>query len=138
MPDRDEAAIAGLADALTTAWNSGDGTAFGRCFTDDADFVNIYAMHFVGRDAIAKQHQMIFDSVYKGSRNAFTVAKTRTLGDGTVLAHIVAKLRVTGGPAAGEIDTLATAVFICDSAGWRITSFHNTREQPPPGPPAPA
>jgi uncharacterized protein (TIGR02246 family) len=124
-----------IAGSLTEAWNAGDGVAFARCFTTDADFVNIFALHVVGRDAIAKQHQFIFDSIYRGSRNVFTILGTRALADAAVLAHIAADLHVLDGPLAGEIETLASAVFVRDGASWLIASFHNTRVQQPPGPP---
>jgi uncharacterized protein (TIGR02246 family) len=127
------AAIEEIAAALTAAWNDADGAAFAREFTDDADFVNIYAMHGTGRDAIAQGHQAIFDGVYRGSRNRFTVAKIRNLGDDVVLAHIKAELSIPQGPMAGDLHALATAVLVRDSAGWKITAFHNTREQAPPG-----
>jgi uncharacterized protein (TIGR02246 family) len=123
-----------VAKSLTEAWNAGDGVAFARCFTADADFVNIFALHVVGREAVAKQHQLIFDSIYRGSRNAFSIRKARALADAVVLAHVAADLRVADGPLAGEIKTLASAVFVRDDVGWLIASFHNTREQQPPGP----
>ncbi|HEY0383421.1 MAG TPA: SgcJ/EcaC family oxidoreductase, partial [Candidatus Elarobacter sp.] len=75
------AAAEGIAAALTTAWNAADATAFSAQFTADADFVNIYAMHGVGRDAIAQGHRAIFDTIYKGSVNLFTVDKVRPLND---------------------------------------------------------
>ena len=124
-----------VATSLTDAWNAGDDTAFARCFTTDADFVNIFALHVVGREAVAKQHRFIFDSIYRNSRNAFSVVEARALADGVVLAHIAADLRVTDGPLAGEVKTLASAVLVRDGGDWLITSFHNTREQQPPGPP---
>jgi uncharacterized protein (TIGR02246 family) len=124
-----------VAESLTDAWNAGDGVAFARCFTTDTDFVNIFALHVVGREAVAKQHQFIFDSIYRGSRNAFSILKARALTDAVVLAHIAADLRVPDGPLAGEIKTLASAVFVRDDIGWLIASFHNTREQQPSGPP---
>jgi hypothetical protein len=46
-----------------------------------------------------------------------------------------ADLRVPDGPLAGEIRTLASAVFVRDDVGWLIASFHNTREQQQSGPP---
>jgi uncharacterized protein (TIGR02246 family) len=120
-----------VAKSLTDAWNAGDAVAFARCFTTDADFVNIFALHVVGREAVAKQHQFIFDSIYRGSRNAFSIVGARALADAVVLAHIAADLRVPDGPLAGEIKTLASAVLVRDDAGWLIASFHNTREQQP-------
>lgn len=124
-----------VAAALTAAWNAGDGAAFARSFAPDADFVNIFAMHIVGREGIAKQHQFIFDGVYRGSRNLFTVKKSRPLGDGAILALIAAELQVPHGPMAGTIRTLATAVLEREAAGWLLVSFHNTLETTPPGPP---
>jgi uncharacterized protein (TIGR02246 family) len=124
-----------VATSLTDAWNAGDAEAFARCFTTDADFVNIFALHVVGREAVAKQHQFIFDSIYRGSRNSFSILEARALADAVVLAHIAADLRVPDGPLAGEIKTLASAVFVRDDVGWLIASFHNTREQQPSGPP---
>ncbi len=121
-----------VANSLTEAWNAGDAVGFARCFTTDADFVNIFALHVVGREAVAKQHQFIFDTIYRGSRNAFSILEARALADTVVLAHVAADLRVPHGPLAGEIKTLASAVFVRDDLGWLITSFHNTLEQQPP------
>lgn len=127
-----------VAAALTDAWNNGDGAAFGRQFTEDADFVNIFAQHIVGREGIARQHQTIFDTIYKGCPNKFTVVKERRIGADTIVAHIKAELRVPTGPMAGEIDTVALTVLVRAGEGWKIAAFHNTREQPPPEFRAPA
>jgi uncharacterized protein (TIGR02246 family) len=123
-----------IAAALTAAWNAGDGPAFAREFTADADFVNIFAMHVVGRQQIANIHQTIFDAIYKGSRNAFTVEQVRALGDQVAVAHVRANLHVPAGPMAGEVITLATAVLVRDGEGWQIDAFQNTRVQARPGP----
>jgi uncharacterized protein (TIGR02246 family) len=133
MDAEERAGLDRVARSLTEAWNAGDGVAFAQCFTTDADFVNIFGLHVVGREAVAKQHQFIFDSIYRGSRNAFAIVEARRLADAIILAHIAADLRVPDGPLAGEIRTLASAVFVRDGAGWLIASFHNTREQQPPG-----
>jgi uncharacterized protein (TIGR02246 family) len=122
-----------VATSLTDAWNAGDAASFARCFTTDADFVNIFALHVVGREAVAKQHQHIFDTIYRGSRNAFSMVGARALAEAVVLAHIAADLRVPDGPLAGEVKTLASAVLVRDGLGWLIASFHNTREQQPSG-----
>ena len=129
-PDR--AAADAIVAALTTAWNAADGVAFAREFTDDADFVNIFATHGVGRDAIAEAHQMIFDTIYRGSRNAFSIEALRSLRDGVALAHVRAVLQVPEGPMAGELRALATAVLVREGDAWKIAAFHNTKEVQPP------
>ncbi|MDB5028709.1 MAG: hypothetical protein JWO66_2398 [Candidatus Eremiobacteraeota bacterium] len=133
MNANDRAAVDGIAVALTAAWNIADGTAFGRQFADDADFVNIYATHGVGRDAIATAHQAIFDGVYRGSRNRFTVIKVRELSGDVALAHVAADLQVPQGPMAGDLSALASVVLVRDGSGWKIAAFHNTRVAAPPG-----
>ncbi|MEA2787030.1 MAG: hypothetical protein QOF71_3134 [Candidatus Eremiobacteraeota bacterium] len=127
------AAAETITAALTTAWNTADGKAFAAQFTADADFVNIFAMHGVGRAAIAQAHQTIFDTIYKGSTNLFTVKAIRQLNDDVAIAHISARLKIPSGPMAGELAALATAVLVREGDAWRIVAFHNTREQAPPG-----
>lgn len=124
-----------MSESLTSAWNVGDGAAFARAFAEDADFVNIYATHVAGRDAVAQLHQTIFEGVYRGSRVVFTVSKARSLGACVALAHVDARLHVPQGPMAGDMHTLATAVLVREGSGWSIASFANTREQSPPSVP---
>jgi uncharacterized protein (TIGR02246 family) len=135
VSSQDHAAVGAIVANLEAAWNTADGAAFAESFTDDAEFVNIFAMHITGRDEIAKAHQMIFDSVYGGSRNHFSVAKVRRLSDEMMLAHIKTELHVPHGPMAGELKVLATAVLVRDGSDWKIVSFHNTRQQEPPARP---
>jgi uncharacterized protein (TIGR02246 family) len=131
MTDASHRVAAAIAAALTDAWNAYDGAAFARAFTEDADFVNIFGMHGVGRDAIARNHQMIFDGVYRGSVNRFTVAKVRAL-DNVILAHLEAELTIPDGPMSGVLRARALAALVRDGDAWKIVSFQNTREQAPP------
>lgn len=62
-----DAAVRALIDAQVQAWNSGDGNAWARQFTDDANFINVRGDIFHGREEIAKQHVFIFGGPFKGS-----------------------------------------------------------------------
>jgi uncharacterized protein (TIGR02246 family) len=53
---RDEAAIRNLAEMWEEAWNRHDMQALGALFTDDADFVNVGAKHWRGREEIVGKH----------------------------------------------------------------------------------
>jgi uncharacterized protein (TIGR02246 family) len=86
---------------LEDAWNSANGDAFGAPFAEDADFVTIRGEHYTGRVAIAKGHQAIFDSIYKGSVARFETVVAKQLADG-VLTSAVAGADRTGGPPCGR------------------------------------
>jgi uncharacterized protein (TIGR02246 family) len=131
-PTQSDQDVHAVAATLTDAWNAHDAKTFASAFTADADFVNIYAMHVVGRADIARLHQMIFDTVYRGSSGRFAVEKMRSVGEDVLVAHIKAELNVPQGPSAGTVPTLATAVLVRDDGNWKIASFQNTREQAPP------
>ncbi|HEX2458672.1 MAG TPA: SgcJ/EcaC family oxidoreductase, partial [Vicinamibacterales bacterium] len=80
--------IADIVNELERAWNAADGIAFARPFAEDADFVNIRGEHHRTREAIAKGHQAIFSTVYKGSVVRLQVAAVRTLAPAVLLAHV--------------------------------------------------
>lgn len=127
VPDEhDRAAIERLVQALETAWNAGDGVAFGATMTDNADFVTIRAEHFVGRDVIAAGHAEIFRTVFLGSTIRYTLDTARLLTPDLALVHARSALDVPAGPLSGHHDALFSAVLIRESKRWVIDSFHNT------------
>jgi len=115
-----------IATRLEEAWNAGDGAAFGAVFAEDADFVNVRGELHQGREAIARGHQGIFDSIYAGSRVEYKVLDTRTLRDGPTVTHLGATLKVPAGPLAGDHPALATLVIVLGDDGPEIATFHNT------------
>ena len=62
-----EQIVSDVVGELEKAWNAADGTRFARPFAEDADFVNIRGEHLRTREAIARGHQAILNSIYKGS-----------------------------------------------------------------------
>ncbi|RST29621.1 SgcJ/EcaC family oxidoreductase [Sphingomonas ginkgonis] len=127
----DRAAADALCAALTAAWNAGDGDAFAAVFSPQADFVNVLGHHACGRDEIAAGHRGIFESVYKGSRNRFSVQDLRDLG-GLALMHVKASLDVAEGPMAGAHEALMSVIVDDRDGEPCIVALHNTfvREMP--------
>src|SRR5262245_670439 len=121
-----EQVVSGVAAALEKAWNEGDGAAFAGPFANDADFVNIRGQHFQGREVIARGHQHIFDTSYKGSTIHVQVAQVRSIAPDVLLAHVKSALKAPAGPLAGGQTTFFTMVIVRGEAGWRIAAFHNT------------
>jgi uncharacterized protein (TIGR02246 family) len=115
-----------LVKGLEEAWNAADGAAFARAFAEDADFVNIRGDHMKTREVIAKGHQGIFDSIYKGSNVRYQLTGVRPIAPSVLLAHVKTTLNAPTGPLAGTHHSLFTFVMVQDKDDWRIAAFHNT------------
>ena len=127
MTPEDRKAIEAIVATLEAAWNAGDARAFASQFAVDADFVNIRAEHFTGREAIAIGHEHIFRTIYAGSINRLTLESVRYVGVGVALAHVRAALEAPAGPMAGSNGAIFSLVLTCEAVGrWRIDSLHNT------------
>jgi uncharacterized protein (TIGR02246 family) len=128
----DRAAIEKIVASLEAAWNAADGPGFAAPFAPDADFVNIRAEHYQGRDAIGEAHTGIFQTIYAGSVNRYTLESARLIRPDVALVHVRALLKVPAGPLAGNLSARFSAVLTRESAGWQIASFHNTLVPPKP------
>ena len=122
----DREVVATIVQELEAAWNAADGARFGVPFTDDADFVTIRAEHLRGREAIAKGHQGIFNSIYKGSTVSYELVGVRPIAPGALVAHVRTELNAPSGPLAGRHNSLFTIVLVQQQSDWRIAAFHNT------------
>jgi uncharacterized protein (TIGR02246 family) len=130
----DRAAVETIVTHLEAAWNAMDGDAFAAPFADDADFVNVRAEHFRGRDAIAAGHTAIFRSIYAGSANRYTLESARVVRSDVALTHVHAVLDVPQGPLKGRHEARFSLVLTREPGAWKIAAFHNTL-QPAQGPP---
>ena len=128
----DRAAFEHIVQQLEAAWNAMDGTAFAVPFADDADFVNIRAEHFRGREAIEAGHAAIFRTIYAGSTNRCTLEAARLLSPDVGLVHVQALLDVPHGPVAGRLTARFSMVVTRHGGGWQIAAFHNTLAPPAP------
>ena len=121
-----ERIVANLVGELENAWNAADGAAFARPFAEDADFVTIRGEHLRTREVIARGHQAIFDTIYKGSVVRYQVTGVRAIAPAVLLAHVKSTLKAPTGPLAGEHSSLFTLVLVLDHDDGRIAAFHNT------------
>lgn len=121
----DKARVESRISDLLAAWNAGDGTAYGECFTEDADFVVVNGAFVQSRPHIVAGHDEIFRGVYRNSVNQGTVEQVRFLSPDIAVAHVRLKLRFKPGPEWQEANARATLVLTKDS-DWRIAVFQNT------------
>ena len=121
-----ERIVSDLVGELEAAWNAADGTRFAQSFAEDADFVNIRGEHLRTREVIAKGHQAIFNTIYKGSVVHYDVTGVRAIAPAVVVAHVKSTLKAPTGPLAGEHNSLFTLVLVQHQNSWSIAAFHNT------------
>ena len=127
---REDNAIRAIVLAWQAAWNTGDMSAAGRLFCEDADFVNVRGSHWHTRAEIESEHARRHQLQLNGS--IFTPLKInqQRLGDDIVLVHI--RWNITGdreldGTSRPSRDGVMSWLMLRDSDGqWRIRSAHNT------------
>ena len=124
-----------IVERLEAAWNAGDSVMWTSQFADDADFIHILGGHFNGTTAIERGHRAIFDTIYKGSRNKFTVQKVRFVRPDVAIVFVFAELMFYMDGQERNIQARPTMVAAKNQDGrWRIVDFQNTLVTPEGGP----
>ena len=122
----DELALRKLVAALENAWNAGDSVAWTAQFATDADFIHILGGHFYGQDSIERGHRAIFDTIYRGSTNRYTIQKIRFLAPNVALVFVMAELKVTQPGLPPVIRARPTLLAEKVGGSWKIVAFQNT------------
>ena len=123
----DETLLRELATRLEAAWNASDSVAWAAQFADDADFIHVLGGHFSGRADVERGHRHIFDTIYKGSRNRFTVEKVRFVRPDVAIVFLRGNLTWYLNGAEQHIEARPTLIAEKLSDGqWQIVTFQNT------------
>ena len=123
----DEMAIHKVVQGMEDAWAAKDGEKFASCFADDHDFVVWFGLYFPNsnRAANAKNHQGIFNTVYKNWDVEIRVDKMRFLQSDLVLVHTLGAGREKGAEIPEYPSLIQSILMKKSDAGWQIISFHN-------------
>nr|WP_055507859.1 SgcJ/EcaC family oxidoreductase [Nonomuraea pusilla] len=123
----DIAAIRAVLQQSQDAWNRGDGTAYGACFTDDATDVTFVGTVYHGGAEIGRAHQALFDSFLKGTRLAMEIVEIRRYGADA--AVVVTRGEVVKGTPK-KLGKLATYTLVREADGrWRIAAAQKTKHK---------
>ena len=132
-------AILELGQALQDAWNRGDAVGYASLFTDDANFVAWNGTYGRGRQAIEDGHRRLFDGPLAGSRMLLVEAvdaesappgSLRFVRPDVAIMVISGVVTLAGQSATGpDHESVQTFVLIKNGSRWRVTAFHNTRQQ---------
>ena len=128
----DKVAIEKIVQDLADSWNEKEGVGFGVNFSDDADFVNIFGMHFSGKAEIEDRHIKILQTMFKNSKLQMVKTTLREIQPGVVIALIQWKLDAKKSPITlsskyfDEIrEGIFTNVFLYANNKWVITASQN-------------
>ena len=129
----DEQTIRELVAQMEAAWNAGDSVGFASHFTDDASFIHIYGGQLDGRPAIEAAHRQIFDTIYQGSLNKYSVEGIRFIRPDVAIVLVRAHLKFQTNGEAREIHARPTLVASKENGRWRVAAFQNTQVSEMPG-----
>jgi uncharacterized protein (TIGR02246 family) len=126
MTVNDEQPLRDIVMGLEEAWNRSDSVAWAEFFAEDADFIHILGGYFNGRATIEQGHRAIFDTIYKGSTNKFTVNRIRFISSDVAIVFLMAELKVTRNGLPPVVRARPTLVAKRTPDGWKIMAFQNT------------
>src|SRR5262245_2046596 len=78
-PQTDALDVTRLLSMIATGWNAASGAMLAKPFADEADFINIMGLHGRGREVIARGHDEILSTVFRGTRMTAVVDSVRFL-----------------------------------------------------------
>ncbi|HJU54006.1 MAG TPA: SgcJ/EcaC family oxidoreductase [Pyrinomonadaceae bacterium] len=128
----DEAALRENVRQMEEGWNTKSGALFAKPFATDADYVVINGMFIQGRDAIAKAHQGIFDTIYKDSTLKLSVKQIRLLRPDVAVVHVTGTNKFRQGAETRESNAIITLMLTKENGEWKIAAFQNTQVLAPP------
>ena len=113
-------------------WNAGDVALYSRSIAENVTFTNIRGQHLLGRDAFAKQHEMIFTTFFKGTKLQQQIVSLQFIGTDLALLDTLASLTGIANPlpymrldAAGALKTRLLQVVVREDEEWKVVAYHN-------------
>lgn len=125
--EKDEMAIRQIVSDMATAWTNGDGAGFAEHFADNHDFFvwNGLYLSDLSKSDNARNHQQIFDGMYKGTKHYAVVDKIRFATADVAVVLVMSAVVDKGEPAPEHPGVLWSATVLKNGQKWEIVSFHN-------------
>jgi uncharacterized protein (TIGR02246 family) len=124
----DDVALRGLVDTFVQGWNAASGAALAEAFAVDADFINVMGLRARGRDVIARGHDEILSTVFRGTHLTAAVESVRFLRPdvGTVGATLtMSQADGQPHPLLPKGGSKASFVATKEHGTWLIAAFCN-------------
>lgn len=133
----DSAAIRTIVANEIETWNKGDAVGYSRDFAANGTFTNIRGQFFSGYPAYLKQHEVIFQGIFKGTVLKMEIASLKFVRPDVAIVE-TACLVTGAGPGAvgvtrddkGRIRTRLLQVVAKEGGVWKIVTYHNVDVKP--------
>jgi uncharacterized protein (TIGR02246 family) len=133
----DETAIRKVVQDEVAAWNRGDATAYSSHFASDGTFTNIRGQFFTGHGAFLKQHEVIFQGIFKSTTLQQDIVSLKFIRPDVAIVETLTSLsgmpETAPGTAAdgkGRLRTRLLQVVARQSGEWKIVAYHNVDVKP--------
>jgi len=133
----DEIAIRKIIQDEVAAWNRGDAAAYSRHFATDGTFTNIRGQFFIGYEAFLRQHEVIFQGIFKNTILQQDIVSLKFIGPD--VAAVETLTSVSGTPqtapgtatdSKGRLRTRLLQVVARRGGEWKIVVYHNVDVKP--------
>ena len=113
-------------------WNSGDVALYSRSIGENVTFTNIRGQHLLGREAFAKQHEMIFSALFQGTKLTQQIVSLQFIGTDLALLDTLTSVTGIASPlpymkldASGALRTRLLQVIVREDEEWKVVAYHN-------------
>jgi uncharacterized protein (TIGR02246 family) len=119
------------------SWNKGDAVGYSRDFSAAGTFTNIRGQFFTGYPGYLKQHEVIFQGIFKNSTLKQDVVSLKFVRPDVAIIETTTTVNgAAQGPVGvtrddkGRIRTRLLQVVAKEGGVWRIVSYHNVDVKP--------
>jgi uncharacterized protein (TIGR02246 family) len=133
----DVTAIRNIIQNETDAWSKGDAAGYSRDFSAHGTFTNIRGEYFTGYAAFLKQHEVIFQGIFKHTTAQLDMESlqfvTRDVAIVEVLTAVAGIVEPRPGMTLdprGRLRTRLLQVVARQNGEWKVVAYHNVDVKP--------
>jgi uncharacterized protein (TIGR02246 family) len=129
----DDKAIREVIRGIEDSWNAHDMKAYGKLFSEDAEFINVVGMHWRGRKDIVAAHTAFHETSFKNHNIKTDTVDIRSLGERHAIAVVTTtndSFKTPGGQVIPKRQNRQTYVMTKGPDGWKIAHGHNVPVDP--------
>jgi uncharacterized protein (TIGR02246 family) len=137
QPSPDETALRNIIKDEVETWNKGDAVGYSRHFAATGTFTNIRGQFFTGYPAFLKQHEVIFQGIFKHTTLRQNVVSLKFIRpDVAIIETVTTVAGMPQGPVGvtrdnkGRIRTRLLQVVAKEGRVWKIVTYHNVDVKP--------